>query len=66
MYCNKLVSHFLLILILAGNASYSNVPLGAPFGWAPTLPANIRLGWKGQEGTNTLAYYNTTMLKNTL
>jgi hypothetical protein len=23
--------------------------------WAPALPANIRLGWKGLPGTNTLA-----------
>ncbi len=24
---------------------------------APALPANIRLGWKGLPGTNTLAFY---------
>jgi hypothetical protein len=24
--------------------------------WALALPKNIRLGWKGQPGTNTLAY----------
>ncbi len=24
---------------------------------ACSLPANIRLGWKGLPGTNTLAYY---------
>jgi len=26
-------------------------------GQAPALLANIRLGWKGLPGTNTLAYY---------
>ncbi len=25
----------------------------------PTLPANIRLGWKGLPGTNTLTYFTT-------
>jgi hypothetical protein len=25
--------------------------------YAPTLPANIGLGWKGLPGTNSLAYY---------
>jgi hypothetical protein len=30
---------------------------GSSLGQAPTLPANIRLGWKGLPGTNTLAYY---------
>jgi hypothetical protein len=34
----------------------------APFrfstvGYAPVLSLNIRLGWKGQSVTNTLAYY---------
>ncbi len=29
---------------------------GATLGQAPALPANIRLGWKGLPGTNTLAY----------
>ncbi len=24
---------------------------------APALPTNIRLGWKGLPGTNTLTYY---------
>jgi hypothetical protein len=27
---------------------------------APTLLANIRLSWKGQPGTNTLAYCNNS------
>ncbi len=27
------------------------------FRQAPVLPANIRLGWKGLPGTNTVAYY---------
>jgi hypothetical protein len=31
--------------------------IGASLGKAPALPANIRLGWKGLPGTNTLAYY---------
>ncbi len=30
---------------------------GALLIWSPALPANIRLGWKGLSGTNTLAYY---------
>jgi hypothetical protein len=29
---------------------------GASSRWAPALPANIRLGWKGLPGTNTLVY----------
>jgi hypothetical protein len=31
-------------------------PKGASLEWALDLPANIRLGWKGLPGTNTLAY----------
>jgi hypothetical protein len=30
---------------------------GASLGYAPALPANIRLGWKSLPGTNALAYY---------
>jgi hypothetical protein len=30
---------------------------GASTGSAPTLLANMGLGWKGLPGTNTLAYY---------
>ncbi len=30
---------------------------GASLGKAPSLPANIRLGWNGLPGINTLAYY---------
>ncbi len=30
---------------------------GSSIGWAPVLPANIILGWKGLAGANTLAYY---------
>ncbi len=30
----------------------------ATLGQAPALIANVRLGWKGLPGTNTLAYYN--------
>jgi len=26
-------------------------------GYAPALPANIRLGWKGLPGTNSLDYH---------
>jgi hypothetical protein len=26
---------------------------------APALPVNIRLGWKGLQGTNTLGYWET-------
>jgi hypothetical protein len=27
---------------------------------APDIPTNIRLGWKGLPGTNTLAYYENS------
>jgi hypothetical protein len=30
---------------------------GAYLSGAPALPTNIRQGWKGLPGTNTLAYY---------
>jgi hypothetical protein len=30
---------------------------GSSTGWAPALPTDIILGWKGLPGTNTLAYY---------
>jgi len=30
---------------------------GASLAEVPRIPANIRLGWKGFPGTNTLAYY---------
>ncbi len=30
---------------------------GASLGYALALPANIRIGWKGLPGTNTLANY---------
>jgi hypothetical protein len=30
---------------------------GASLGPAQASPANIRLGWRGLPGTNTLAYY---------
>ena len=30
---------------------------GSSLGQAPALPGNIRLGWKGLPGTNTLTYY---------
>ncbi len=33
---------------------------GAPE--VPTLPLNIRLGWKGISGTNTLAYYEHSQI----
>ncbi len=40
------------------------------YSWAPErcftqigLPANIRLGWKGLQGTNTLAYYGNYISK---
>jgi hypothetical protein len=29
---------------------------GASLEWDPALPTNIRLGWKGLPGTNTLSY----------
>jgi hypothetical protein len=33
--------------------------------YAPALPANIRLGWKGLPGTNTLAFYGRKKFYNT-
>jgi hypothetical protein len=35
---------------------------GASLGQAPALLTNIRLGWKGLPGTNTLAYYEHSQL----
>ncbi len=35
---------------------------GASLRYAPALPANIRLGWKGLPGTNALAYYEKSSL----
>ncbi len=34
-----------------------NDPKGAPIVYAPAWPENIRLGWKGLPGPNTLANY---------
>jgi hypothetical protein len=31
-------------------------------GWSSALSTNIRLGWKGLLGTNTLAYYEYPLL----
>ncbi len=49
----------------ARNLPYSGA-LGRCLTQAPSLTANIRLGWKGLPGTNTLAYYKnqqTTSVK---
>jgi hypothetical protein len=35
---------------------------GASLGWAPALPAYIRLGFKGLQGANTLAYYENPLI----
>jgi hypothetical protein len=35
---------------------------GALLGFAPGLPANIRLGWKGLPGTNILVSYEDSEL----
>jgi hypothetical protein len=35
---------------------------GSSMGLAPALPTNIRLGWKSLQGTNTLAYYEDSLL----
>jgi hypothetical protein len=35
----------------------SRAPLGSLYGMPLALPTNIRLDWKGQLGTNPLAYY---------
>jgi hypothetical protein len=36
---------------------------GVPFyGRLPTLPSNIRIGWKDLPGTNPLAYYKNLQL----
>ncbi len=37
----------------------SGTPL---YGMALALPTNIRLGWKGQPGTDTLAYYKLSYI----
>jgi hypothetical protein len=34
--------------------------LGASHGKAQALPPNIRLGWRGLPGTNTLTYYENS------
>jgi hypothetical protein len=31
--------------------------------YAPVLPANIRQGWRGSPGANTLAYYEHLQIK---
>ncbi len=36
---------------------------GASHWFAPGLLKNIRLGWKGLPGTNTLTYYNYCKLR---
>ncbi len=36
---------------------------GASLGQAPALRANIRQGWKGLPGTNTLAYYDNLQIR---
>jgi hypothetical protein len=37
--------------------AYPRVGQVTSLGYNLALPANIRLGWKGSPGTNTLAYY---------
>jgi hypothetical protein len=37
---------------------------GASLGLAPALPANIKLDWIGFPGTNTLAYYENSLITN--
>jgi len=34
----------------------------ASLGQAPASPANIRLGWKSLSGTNSLAYYENSLI----
>jgi hypothetical protein len=36
--------------------------LGAPLGWDLTMTRNIRLGWKGRQVTNTLAYNTVSLI----
>ncbi len=36
---------------------------GALLRWALALPADIRLGWKGLPGTNTLACYENLEIR---
>jgi hypothetical protein len=43
----------------ARSLPYSGAPEKRFTQVALALPANIRLGWKGLPGTNTLAYYKT-------
>ncbi len=35
---------------------------GPLYGTLPTLPTNCILGWKGLPGTNTLAYYENSLI----
>jgi hypothetical protein len=35
---------------------------GVSLGWAPASPSNIRLGWRGVPGKNTLAYYKSPLI----
>ncbi len=52
-------------LMIAGKAgAYPRVEHleDASLGWAPALPAIIRLGWKGLPETNTLAYYESSQI----
>jgi hypothetical protein len=51
--------HFLLSLMFVGKARsllLSRKLEDASLGQAPALHINIRLGWKGLPGTNTVAY----------
>ncbi len=36
---------------------------GTTLGQAPALPARNSRGWKGQPGTNTLDYYEQSLIK---
>jgi hypothetical protein len=60
-FCNKLEglsleNYFQPCLMFVGKA---RAPLVFP---DLALPANIRLGWKGLPGTNTLAYYKNPLI----
>ncbi len=44
-------------LIFAGKARVKNISGASLSGRLLALPTNIRLGWRGFPGINTLAYY---------
>ncbi len=54
----KILQFFAKINKINRHGAYPRVKQlkGALLGYAPALPAHIRLGWRGLPGTNTQAY----------